>query len=198
MGDFLPLQNTATGRLWSLARDTQFADELEAGLEVALGSGVVSGGGVTKTAALSVQVTSGTVFFSRGVRVTLSSAAAYPSVPNSPTVTLWGRILRTAPDYTLVSALATYALEMNHTTDGSTPAGTGWFKLAVIRVSGGSITSIDQAPPGKFVRATAPIPYGKLSVAASEVAEIPSGYGAVLPKITVAGTLRINGTLRIG
>lgn len=198
MADFLPLQNDTTGRLWSLARDTQLRDELEDGLDAVLGRGVIAGGEVTKTAALSVAVAAGTQFFSHGLRLTLASAAAYPSVPNSPSVTLWGRILRTAPDYTQVSTLATYALELNHTTDGSTPAGEGWFKVAVIRVSAGSITSIDQAPPGKFVRATAPLPAGKLSVAAGETAEIPSGYGVVLPKITVAGTLRINGTLRVG
>lgn len=147
----LPRQGASSSQPWSLTRDSQARTELETALNALLGVGVLSGGKVTKTAAFSVEVASGTVLFAEGVSLTLSAAAAH-TVAGSPTIYLWGTITRTAATQSSPTASDTYALTLSHNTTGTAPSSLH-FPLATITADAGGISSIDNAPAGKYVRA---------------------------------------------
>lgn len=149
----LALQMAATGNDWSLTRDTQLRTQLETALNHIHGTGVVSGGYVTRTAAFAVEVASGTVFFTEGVTLTLSAAAAYSSLV-AGTNYLWGVITVTRANPTQPTASDTYALTLTHNTTGTAPS-SRHFLLAEIncRTAGmESQSDIENNPTGKYLK----------------------------------------------
>src|SRR5690242_944558 len=106
----LPIQGASHNESWSLERDTQLRTELEATFDGLFGHGVIAGGAVTQTAAFSVQVASGTKFFTQGEVLTLLAAAGYAG-PLTAGVTnyLWGLVARIAADQSAVINLDTWA-----------------------------------------------------------------------------------------
>jgi hypothetical protein len=149
----LPLQGAATGKPWSLTRDTQLRTLLEGALQEVLSPGVISGGAVTATTGYSVEVASGSVFHLKGVLLTLSVAQAYTAAVASSTVYLWAKITRTAADQTQPTASDTYALTVTHNTTGVSP-GAEYFCLAILATDAAGITSVNSDPPGKYARPT--------------------------------------------
>lgn len=141
--------DTATGTPRSLTRDNQLRGQLETSLDALLGQGVVSGGVVSHTSGLSVEVAAGSVFFSRGVTLTLGAAQSYTALVANQTAYLWGKLTRTAATVTSPTASDTYALSLSHNTTGVAPDAYS-FCLASIDTSATTVLSIDNAPPGKF------------------------------------------------
>lgn len=178
----LPRQQTldaSTGRRWSLARDNDLRDTLEAALLVMAPAGCVSGGLVTQTTGYSVRVASGSVFWAYGKLLTLAANQDYSggSVA-SDTLYLWGAITRTAASGTDPTADDTYALTITHNTTAASP-GSDYFLLAVYDTDGAGVlpATIDSYPEGKFVRWNSPNAAWKQPVQAASTANVASLSG---------------------
>jgi hypothetical protein len=198
MADTLPTQHTtAQTARWSIFSDNQLRDTLETGLAAALGTGVLSKGRVTKTAALAVELETGTVLFCEGVALTLSVAAAYSGLTAGQTNYLWGLVTRTARDRNTLTALDTWALVLSHNTTGVAPTALS-IPLAVISIPASAITGIDDAPAGKYLPVASRLGATKDTVALGDVAAIDSGYQVqVAEQMTVRGLLVVRGHLYV-
>lgn len=208
----LALQMAATGNDWSLTRDTQLRTQLETALSHIHGSGVVSGGYVSRTAAFAVEVANGTVFFTEGVTLTLSAAAAYSSLV-AGTNYLWGVITVTRANPTLPAASDTYALTLTHNTTGTAPS-SRHFLLAEIncRTAGMDAQSdIENQPTTatKYIRiprvvtvasASAPCGGGKTWLVECDFSAVgefgDTGYRAILDPSSTATGIVINEELQ--
>lgn len=148
----LVIQMAATGNDWSLTRDTQFRTQLETSFTNLHGSGVISGGYVTKTAAFAVEVASGTKLFHEGVSLTLSAAASYSSL-EAGTCYLWGKINVTRANPTLPATSDTYALTLTHNTTGTAPSADHFLLATIVAGTGGiaAQSDINQHPTGKYL-----------------------------------------------
>lgn len=193
MSETLSRQHTnAQSARFSIAADNQLRTTLETGLHAALGAGVLAKGRVTKTAALAVEVETGTQFFTEGVALTLGSAAGYSGLANG-TNYLWGLITRTARDRNTPTAVDTWALVLSHGAS-ATPATAQHILLAIITAAGGTITAIENAPAGKYLKGLAVAGQVRDTVAAGAVTAIDSGYQiAARNKMTIRGTAYVRG-----
>jgi hypothetical protein len=194
----LPANGATTAGYFSPTRDDQLRDELEDAWDSSLGRGVVSGGGVTKTAAFSVQVASGTVIVAYGVKLTLASAQTYSSIPASNTSYLWGKVTRTPAVYTGSGATLntdSYALTLTHNTTGVEPAGPpGYVLLAVVTADGSGITSIEEWPVGKWLDSANMVQSAPDTIASGSVGVVESGRQLFInEEMTVRGELVVRG-----
>lgn len=182
----------------SLNRDTQLRDVLETADLDTFGAGIISGGIVTKTAGYGVKLASGTKIRVEGVTATLAADLNFTMPHSAALEYLWATITRTPAvnPTTSLTTLDTYTVDLTSNTTGTAPSAQHVL-VAIVNEDGTGVTSIDSAPDGKFLRAAQQLVSQRLTVPAGEAVNIPAGYGVVLPKITVLGTLRINGTLRI-
>jgi hypothetical protein len=146
----LPRQGSATGQYWSLARDSQLRDELEAAFLALHGVGIVAGGQVTKTGALEVTLEANTGFAAEG-KVHLETDALLRSGFADGTAYLYGLVTRTAADQSDQAALDTYAAALTHNDTGVAPSAQH-VPLAILTITAGDITAIDNDPPGKWLR----------------------------------------------
>lgn len=194
MADTLPTQHLTTQNArWSIFADNQLRDTLETGLAAALGVGVLAKGRVSKTAALAVEVETGTILFCEGVAVTLGSAAGYSGLTAGTTNYLWGLVTRTARDRNTITALDTWALVLSHNTTGTPPSALH-IPLATLSIPVSSITGIDDAPAGKYLRGIGAAGQVRHTVAAGEVLAVDSTYQAsAVGTVTVRGKLAVRG-----
>jgi hypothetical protein len=178
----------------SLERDTQLRTELEAGFDAALGKGVVSGGGVTKTAAYAVQIATGTKVFAYGMRITLSAPHSHTLTNTAAgTVYLWGKITRTPHSSASPTALDTFALTVTDTTSSTAPTADD-FLLAVITVGSSAITSIEEWPAGKALDSVNMVQSAPDTIAVGSVGVVESGRQIMLNRIfTVRGKAVVRG-----
>jgi hypothetical protein len=148
----LARQGAAYAGYYSLERDNQTRTQLEAASDALYGSGVVSGGVVSAVSGLTVQLATGTVLYSQGLTLTLSQAIT-ESLTDNATNWVWALIARTAADQADKHALDTYAGDLVHTV-GATAVAPSALHIPVAKVvtSGGAVSSIDNAPAGKYLR----------------------------------------------
>jgi hypothetical protein len=152
MADVLSRQGAASGIRWSLARDSQLRDQLEATF-AAWGNGVVAGDTpVSAVTGYTVRVHSGTQFVYQGVAYTLAADQDYTAAVASATLYLWGKIVRTAATQTDPNALDSYALSLTHSTSFAEPAAGPWIPLRVWTTDGsGTVGGTFLDPPGKYL-----------------------------------------------
>jgi hypothetical protein len=155
----------------------------------------VAGGGVVKTAAFAVEVAADTQVFTEGVLVTLTAAIPRTGIAPSQTNYLWGLVTRTARDRETATAVDTWALALTHNTTGTAPTDLS-VPLAVIVADGAGITSIEEYPAGKFLRATNLLAGTRDTVAAGEAAVVEASHQAsLLESLTVRGLLVVRGKI---
>jgi hypothetical protein len=199
--DTLPENGATTAGYFSPTRDDYLRETLENYADSALGRGVVSGGAVTKTAAFTVQLASGTVLAARGVTYTLTSAISRSGLNASATNYVFARIARTVPTYTGSGAtlnLPTYSAELTHNTTGATPAGNGWILVAVVTTDASGITSIEEWPAGKMLDSVNMVQSAPDTIAVGSVGVVESGRQLVLANgITVRGKLVNRGRVTV-
>lgn len=196
----LPIQGAAEGEEWSLVRDTQLRDRLEAALHAAVGAGVVSGGGVVKTGVTTVQLAAGTVIFNRGVLYTVPTAVSTSILNANATVQLWGKITRTAAAQADPLAEDTYTFPLTTTVSATpTPPSADHVHLATIVTDATpEITSVDDNPPGKYVRSAQAALVGNLDTIPVWMTTVLTGQVQVFDgSLTVRGVLEVHGTVRI-
>lgn len=189
----LARQGTGTVRPWSLTRDNQVRDQLEAGLGGIAAAGVAAGGEVTRTTGFGLEIASGTTFWAYGMLHTLSVAQAYTANSPSATVYVWGKITRTAANQANPADSDTYALTVTHNTTGVAPT-SEYFPLAILTTDGSGITAINSAPPGKYVRVLQAPLRGQQDVVPSGV----TGYVNQNDQVWLFDRLEISGALVIG
>lgn len=189
----LPLQGASYQQGFSLDRDTQLRTVLEDAFSALHGSGFLSGGLVTKTAAYSIAIASGSQLFAEGKRLTLSALAAYTATEGAGTVYVWGKITRTAATQATKTALDTYALTVTHSLTDSTPSGYQ-FRVAILTLNGSGITAIDSLPAGKYLRPLdAALVAQRETIPASTVEVVPAGS-----QVSLFGSLSVKGSLYLG
>lgn len=140
----------------SLVRTWQLITTLEDGFHAGWGAGVLSGGKFTATTGFSAEIESGTQFFAEGKRHTLSEAQSYTAAGAGATAYVWGALVRTAGGNSTPETEDSYALTVTHTGTDTTPThadGRKYFPLSIWTTDSAGITSIDDQPPGKYVRA---------------------------------------------
>jgi hypothetical protein len=195
-----PVQGAATGKPWSLVRDSQFREELEAALHSAVGAGVVSGGAVAKTAAMTVELAAGTVIFNRGVLYTVPTAVSSTILNASATVQLWGKITRAAANQDNPGDEDTYTFPLSTTVETTpTPPSADHVHLAtIVTDSGPDITSVDDNPPGKYVRAGSAALVGNLDTIPVWMTTIQTGLTEIWGgTLTIKGVLEVHGQIRV-
>ena len=197
----LPSQGAATGKTWSLARDNQLGERLEASLQKLHGRGILAGGMVTQTAVWSVEIAAGTVFYDAGVSYELAEALGRTVAEASETLYLWARIVRTAANQALPAALDTYAVLLTHTVysvAGDTPPAEDYSLVAILTTGVSGITAIESFPAGRVRNLAAPLVPQRDTIEAVDVAVIGAGEQVlVFDSLTVAGTLCLGGKVRI-
>lgn len=136
--------NAQIGKPFSVVRNNQALDQLEATFEALVGHGVISGGVVSVTTGRTVKVPSGTVFLVQGVLYTLAADATI-TLPASTTGTLYGQIVRTAANVDNKGDSDTYALSLVTAAPAS-----GLYNTLVLFVTGlSSVTSLTEPASGK-------------------------------------------------
>ena len=200
----LPSQGAATGKTWSLARDNQLGERLEASLQKLHGRGILAGGMVTQTAVWSVEIAAGTVFYDAGVSYELAEALGRTVAEASETLYLWARIVRTAANQALPAALDTYAVLLTHTVysvAGDTPPAEDYSLVAILTTGVSGITAIASFPAGGRVRClAAPLVPQRDTIQPDELVVVADGEQVLLfdsLRIESGGALAISGSGKV-
>ena len=177
---------SGVGGIWSIYRDNQFIGQYETADFLKHGVGVLSGGKVSKTTGMGVEIETGSVFLCEGVTLTLAAVQPY-TCTGTGTIYLYGTITRTAASPTAPTALDTYALVVTQNTTGTAPTDQA-IPLAIV-VVGGSVISIDNAPAGKYARALPNIGRREITVSGTTTLTAAQYRDGILELIGAAGTV---------
>lgn len=194
----LARQGSGYVKPWSLERDNQTREQLEAGLGALAAPGVVSGGAVTKTAGFSVEIAAGTRIWAGGALFTLPLAQSYTAAVANSTVHLWGSVARVAADQEVPTALDSYTLAVTHNTTGQPPSAEH-FRLAILTTNDSGISRLNDLPPEKYVHpVTHPFRPQRAAIPAGLVQYVNQGeqvwqYG----ELVIDGELAVGGEVRI-
>lgn len=196
-----PAETSATSAKVSLARILQLIEAIQTGQDALLGRGILDGGVVTKTAAFSVSLATGTKITDSGMVHTLTAPKAYTAAVTSSDIFLWGILERTSADPMQPMALDTYDFRLAHTLtpaapiEGSIPQDR-WIPLSEWETDGSGIidASINDNPDGKYITDLA----SSLGDLADVIAEVETARGS-LPSLDQRLDVLLNedGTIKI-
>lgn len=152
---YLPRQGASYSKPYSLDRDNQRGDELDAGLNARLPPGILSGGGITVSAALEIELAAETVVWTAGLRFNTGVDPLPLTVAGAPSgeVYVWGLLTRTAANQNERTELDTYAFVLSYLPDDPTPPSEYHVPLAVLPLDGsGNIdaANVNANPLGKW------------------------------------------------